>query len=273
MDKLDVHLKPGTWEPYHFAIQAAMKLACKKINWYYSMTDLSSVYRIAMNKCLCISWSGTHIYISPSSGTQTQILLTKRMGWRVHWGGGRCCTTSIHFSIWGKSRIECGKPWHAHCCGGSKLTLLFVDVLTLFCFLGWWRQWHCCIWQHLSHCSDWVPFQQVKSLPLETHWERQGASQMVGCKPSHLSKPFLYGIGLPQYTWYHFVLYLFLSLTSFTHHSYIHSSWTCVLPGAPPPLIYMQPAPCNINLCIALHGLLGPQQSYCVWGCTDWCES
>ena len=55
MDKLDVHLRPGTWEPYHFAIQAAMKLARKKINRYYSMTDLSSVYRIAMNKCLCIS--------------------------------------------------------------------------------------------------------------------------------------------------------------------------------------------------------------------------
>ena len=48
MDKLDTHLKPGTREPYHPAIQAAMKLARKKINHYYSMTDLSSVYRIAM---------------------------------------------------------------------------------------------------------------------------------------------------------------------------------------------------------------------------------
>jgi len=50
MDKLDVHLKPGTQEPYHPAIQVAMKLACKKINQYYSMTDLSSAYRIAMSK-------------------------------------------------------------------------------------------------------------------------------------------------------------------------------------------------------------------------------
>ena len=48
MDKLDNHLNPHTKQPYHPAIKAAMKLACKKINRYYSLTDLSSVYRIAM---------------------------------------------------------------------------------------------------------------------------------------------------------------------------------------------------------------------------------
>ena len=50
MDKLEEHLKPGTQEPYHPAIQAAMKLVQKKINRYYSMTDLSSVSRIAMGQ-------------------------------------------------------------------------------------------------------------------------------------------------------------------------------------------------------------------------------
>jgi hypothetical protein len=50
MDKLDSHLNPSTQKPYHPAIQAAMKLARKKINRYYSQTDLSSVYRIAMGK-------------------------------------------------------------------------------------------------------------------------------------------------------------------------------------------------------------------------------
>ena len=50
MDKLDSHLNPRMKKPYHPAIQAAMKLACKKINRYYSMTDLSSAYRIAMGK-------------------------------------------------------------------------------------------------------------------------------------------------------------------------------------------------------------------------------
>jgi hypothetical protein len=50
MDKLDSHLNPASKTPYHPAIQAAMKLARKKINRYYSMTDLSSAYRIAMGK-------------------------------------------------------------------------------------------------------------------------------------------------------------------------------------------------------------------------------
>ncbi|KAG1895341.1 uncharacterized protein F5891DRAFT_960282, partial [Suillus fuscotomentosus] len=44
MDKLDCRLNPHTRNPYHPAIKAAMKLACKKINRYYSMTDLSSLY-------------------------------------------------------------------------------------------------------------------------------------------------------------------------------------------------------------------------------------
>ena len=48
MDKLDNHLNPHTKQPYHPAIKAAMKLARKKINRYYSLTDLLSVYHIAM---------------------------------------------------------------------------------------------------------------------------------------------------------------------------------------------------------------------------------
>jgi len=50
MDKLDNHLNPSTQQPYHPAIKATMKLARNKINRYYSMTDLSSAYRIAMSK-------------------------------------------------------------------------------------------------------------------------------------------------------------------------------------------------------------------------------
>jgi hypothetical protein len=54
MDKLDSHLNPHTKKPYHPAIQAAVRLARKKINRYYSLTDLSSVYRIAMGKSIFI---------------------------------------------------------------------------------------------------------------------------------------------------------------------------------------------------------------------------
>ena len=50
MDKLDSHLNPTTKKPYYPAIRAAMKLARKKINRYYSMMDLSSAYRIAMGE-------------------------------------------------------------------------------------------------------------------------------------------------------------------------------------------------------------------------------
>jgi len=48
MDRLDSHLNAATKAPYHPAILAAMKLARKKINRYYSLTDISSAYRIAM---------------------------------------------------------------------------------------------------------------------------------------------------------------------------------------------------------------------------------
>jgi len=48
MDKLENTLNPQTKKPYHSSIHAAMKLAQKKLNRYYGMTDLSSAYRIAM---------------------------------------------------------------------------------------------------------------------------------------------------------------------------------------------------------------------------------
>jgi hypothetical protein len=50
MDKLDSHLNSCTQWPYHPAIKAAMQLARNKINQYYLLTDLSSVYQIAMSK-------------------------------------------------------------------------------------------------------------------------------------------------------------------------------------------------------------------------------
>ena len=52
MDKLDNHLNSSMKQSYHHAILAAMKLVHNKINHYYSMTDLSSAYQIALGKCL-----------------------------------------------------------------------------------------------------------------------------------------------------------------------------------------------------------------------------
>lgn len=82
MDKLNSHLNPATKQPYHPAIQAAMKLARKKINHYYSMTDLSSAYRIAMGKCyLFISptYTLTFVFSSPS-WFKTRVLPTTALG-------------------------------------------------------------------------------------------------------------------------------------------------------------------------------------------------
>lgn len=48
MDELTDTLDSGTERPYHPAITAAIKLARKKMDRYYSLTDDSYVYRIAM---------------------------------------------------------------------------------------------------------------------------------------------------------------------------------------------------------------------------------
>jgi hypothetical protein len=53
MDKLNDTLNRKTKKPYRASIRAAMKLASKKLDKYYSMTDTSNAYRIAMGVWLC----------------------------------------------------------------------------------------------------------------------------------------------------------------------------------------------------------------------------
>lgn len=49
MDKITNTLNHQSKKHYHPAIQAAMKLAAKKIDRYYAHTDSSDAYRIAMS--------------------------------------------------------------------------------------------------------------------------------------------------------------------------------------------------------------------------------
>jgi hypothetical protein len=49
MDKITDTLNHQSKKHYHPAIQAAMKLAAKKIDRYYAHTDSSDAYRIAMS--------------------------------------------------------------------------------------------------------------------------------------------------------------------------------------------------------------------------------
>jgi hypothetical protein len=66
------HLNPAMQKLYHLAIQAAMKLAHKKLNWYYSMTDLSSAYWIAMGKqVIFFSYTCADFIFSPSPRFKT----------------------------------------------------------------------------------------------------------------------------------------------------------------------------------------------------------
>jgi hypothetical protein len=50
MDKLDAMLQVNLKQMIHLAIKAAVKFAKAKLNCYYSLTDLSLCYRIAMGK-------------------------------------------------------------------------------------------------------------------------------------------------------------------------------------------------------------------------------
>ena len=50
MDKLDAVLRVNSKQKIHPAIKAAVKFAKAKLNRYYSLTDLSPCYRIAMGK-------------------------------------------------------------------------------------------------------------------------------------------------------------------------------------------------------------------------------
>jgi len=88
MDRLDNTLNPSTKTAYHPAILAAMVLARKKINRYYSMTDISSVYRIAMGMLLCFNFILllTRNASSPS-GPEVRVLSAPRLGGRLDQNG------------------------------------------------------------------------------------------------------------------------------------------------------------------------------------------
>jgi len=52
MDRIDSCLNAHSNHPLHTSILAAMTLAQRKLNRYYSLTDMSAVYRIAMGESL-----------------------------------------------------------------------------------------------------------------------------------------------------------------------------------------------------------------------------
>jgi hypothetical protein len=51
MDRIDLMLSGVTSEPLSPSVKHALTFAHKSINKYYSKTDVSNVYRIAMGRC------------------------------------------------------------------------------------------------------------------------------------------------------------------------------------------------------------------------------
>jgi hypothetical protein len=84
MDRIDKKLNARTNKQLHPAIISAMKLVRLKLNWYYSLTNLSSVYWIAMGAYLTsLHCSLADTFPSSSYRPQARVLLKARMGSRV----------------------------------------------------------------------------------------------------------------------------------------------------------------------------------------------
>jgi hypothetical protein len=97
MDHIDATFTNGIIqkEPLHPAIRAAVQLAKKTLNRYYSLTDSSEVYRIAMGTFLqnyrTILLLKTSPYSSPPT-TQTALFQDSWMGCRVDRNGRKHCS-------------------------------------------------------------------------------------------------------------------------------------------------------------------------------------
>ena len=79
MDKIMNSLNPQTKEPYHSAILAAIKLAQKKMNQYYSLTDVSTVYRTAMGM------SDVFVYVSDAQSLTSMSWLVLHPGLKLEY--------------------------------------------------------------------------------------------------------------------------------------------------------------------------------------------
>jgi hypothetical protein len=87
MDKITNSLNPRTRKPYHSAILAVMNLAQKKMNQYYSLTDLSTVYRIAMGTSDVLTYASDAWSLSSTSVLHPGLKLEyfKQHEWLPEW--------------------------------------------------------------------------------------------------------------------------------------------------------------------------------------------
>ncbi len=82
MDRIDAMLNSSATTPLAPGVRHALTFARKLMDKYYSKTDLSNVYRIAMGMYSIFNALSTNkaIVCSAPSSTQTQVLSAARMG-------------------------------------------------------------------------------------------------------------------------------------------------------------------------------------------------
>lgn len=99
MDKMHTELTAAAENvEYSPALQAALTLGKNLLNKYYSLSDDSEIYRIAIGMYYWISFQTFYniiISASPTSETQTQILREAEMGEELDQNGRRNCPGGI----------------------------------------------------------------------------------------------------------------------------------------------------------------------------------
>ena len=84
MDQIDAMLKDSVLEPLSPSVKHVLSFACKLMDKYYSKTDLSNVYRIAMDTSSAVShssWLIIHSVLHP----QLKLKYFQQHGWLKHW--------------------------------------------------------------------------------------------------------------------------------------------------------------------------------------------
>jgi hypothetical protein len=87
MDRIDVLLKSSSPQPLSPSVKQALKFARAIINKYYSKTDLSNVYRIAMGKYqLWLSWDYVLTHAHPTVlHPNLKLRYFQTHGWEKDW--------------------------------------------------------------------------------------------------------------------------------------------------------------------------------------------
>jgi hypothetical protein len=85
MDRIDSLLNNATTEPLSSSVKHALTFARKSINKYYSKTDVSNVYRIAMGTLQSLPVTSSRESNPPSHSSapptiKTKVLSTTRLG-------------------------------------------------------------------------------------------------------------------------------------------------------------------------------------------------